>query len=289
MMLPVALLSACSGTGLGHVKTSNGYLSETKVTLPDRPSKEIGHLVFIRDKTQNKNIPTIFINERVVGSLPPERFSETLVCPGKQVVRIGTRAEAVKIGQNSGFNVAPGSTHYIQVLEASGEDFAWKELTEEQAKDKTKNIEQSHIINRHQPVCDKPKERVKKVLKHINLEADALFKFDTTQILAAGQASIGKLVQDIESLNVKVEEIHVIGHTDRLGGEAYNEKLSRDRAIAVSDRMKRLGLAIPITTEGRGKREPVTTSCQANLPRQQLISCLQPDRRVSIELIGFEE
>ena len=40
------------------------------------------------------------------------------------------------------------------------------------------------------------------------------------------------------------------------------------------------------SAEGRGKREPVTTNCPQNMAREKLIACLQPDRRVTIEVRG---
>lgn len=283
--LSTMILSSCSSDDFVRIKTTDGYLSGTKVKLPARTSEDIGRIVFIRDKAQNKNIPTVFINDRVVGSLPTERYSETLVCPGEQTIRVDTRGAIVEEGEGRRFTVTPGSTHYIQVYEADAEDFAMRELTEEQVQQIGKGLEQSHIINRHQPVCNAPL----KVLKSINLEADALFKFDRTIMLPSGQQKVQKLVQDINSMGAKVEQIRIVGHTDRLGSDGYNDKLSLGRAKAVATYMQQQGLTIPMTTAGRGEREPVTTNCKGTKATSQLINCLQPDRRVSIDLIGVVE
>jgi len=40
--------------------------------------------------------------------------------------------------------------------------------------------------------------------------------------------------------------------------------------------------------EGLGRREPVTTGCSAKLTRADLIACLQPDRRVTVEVTGLK-
>lgn len=278
------LLSACGTDHFARVKTTDGYLSETKITLPERVSEDIGRIVFIRKDALSKNIPMIFINERAVGSLPPERYSETLVCPGEQSIRIDTRTGLEKRGAAQSFVVKPGSTSYLQIAEGDGEDFAMRSLSEEEMQSLNKGLSESHLINRHQPICDAPL----KVLQQINLGADALFKFDTAQMLPAGQAKVQKLVHDIQSLGAQIQQIRVTGYTDRLGSDAYNQRLSLERAQAVSRYMKRLGLQVPVVIAGRGKQNPVVT-CSGNQSTTQLIKCLQPNRRVTIELMGVVE
>jgi outer membrane protein OmpA-like peptidoglycan-associated protein len=108
-------------------------------------------------------------------------------------------------------------------------------------------------------------------------------------MLPSGQQKVQKLVQDINSMSAKVEQIRIVGHTDRLGSDGYNDKLSLGRAKAVATYMQQQGLTIPMTTAGHGEREPVTTNCKGTKATSQLINCLQPDRRVSIDLIGVVE
>ena len=280
------LLSACGtgSDGLTRVKTTDGYLNETKITLPARASNDIGHIVFIRKQATSANISTIFINEREVGSLSPERYSETLVCPGAQHIRIDTRTGLEKRGAVQSFNVAPGATSYIQISEGKDTDFVMRSLSEEEMRNLRQGLSESHIINRHQPVC----QQQLKVLKQINLAADALFPFDSTEMLPAGRARVDKLVQDILSMGIKIEQIRITGYTDRLGGEAYNQRLSQNRATAVANYMKQKGLSIPTITEGKGKRDPISSGCTGAFSAQ-LVQCLQVDRRVSIELLGVAE
>ena len=279
------LLSGCTTADFTRVKTTGGYLSETKVALPERISEDIGRVVFLRKEAGNQHIPTVFINDRVLGSLPPERYSESLVCPGEQTIRIDTRTETDQRGTEQRLTVPAGSTQYLQVYESNDTNFDVRELTEDQVKDLSKGLSQSHIINRHQPICNAPL----KVLKHINLAADALFKFDSTQMIPSGQARVDKLIQDIQSMGAQVEQIRIIGYTDRLGTDIYNNKLSHDRAKTVSAYMKQHGLNIPTVTDGRGKRDPVTNGCRNITNKAKLVQCLQPDRRVSIDLMGTIE
>ncbi|MBK8072845.1 MAG: OmpA family protein [Ramlibacter sp.] len=66
-----------------------------------------------------------------------------------------------------------------------------------------------------------------------------------------------------------------------------NDALSTNRAATVKAHLESLGVkAATVKASGQGKRQPVTTSCSDKLPREQLILCLQPDRRVTIEVTG---
>ncbi len=120
----------------------------------------------------------------------------------------------------------------------------------------------------------------------ITLEAEALFDFDRSKVRSPDQARLDKLVTGLEG--VDFERILVVGHADRIGTEAYNERLSLRRANAVRDYLVKQGIqADRIVTEGRGEFEPSTDPmvCQG-LRKQKLIDCLQPDRRVEVTVTG---
>ena len=77
------------------------------------------------------------------------------------------------------------------------------------------------------------------------------------------------------------------GHTDPLGTDAYNQKLSERRADAVRDYLVSKGVPKDkIETLGMGKTQPVpgVTCNQKNM--KELIACLQPNRRVEVEVVG---
>jgi len=85
-----------------------------------------------------------------------------------------------------------------------------------------------------------------------------------------------------------VQQINAIGHADRIGSDDYNKQLSEKRAEAVKDYLAQKGVEeSKVRSEGRGKSEPVTgDQCKGNKPNAKLIACLQPDRRVDIEVRG---
>lgn len=164
----------------------------------------------------------------------------------------------------------------------------------------TKPIEQLTIINQHNipdstppaPPAPAPITIIEKsdpiVLQRIDLSADALFAFGKSQLgnmFPKGRGKLDELAKEIQSSNINVEKLKISGYTDRLGSNALNMKLSQARAQTVVDYFKAHGIAIPMEAVGYGSSSPITTWCKG--PRSaKLIECLQPDRRVSIELIG---
>ncbi|MEW6294060.1 MAG: outer membrane protein OmpA [Pseudomonadota bacterium] len=129
----------------------------------------------------------------------------------------------------------------------------------------------------------------KPAAKKVTLAADALFDFDKAVLRPEGKAKLDKLVGDMKA--IKLEVIIAVGHADRLGKDAYNQKLSERRAAAVKDYLVSKGVeANRVYAEGKGEKQPVTGGkCGKSEKRtKQLIDCLQPDRRVDIEVIGTQ-
>jgi len=120
----------------------------------------------------------------------------------------------------------------------------------------------------------------------ITVAADALFDFDKATLRPEGKAKLDELVAKAGA--IKLEVILVVGHTDRIGSAAYNQKLSERRAAAVKSYLVSKGIeANRVYTEGKGKTQPVTgDKCKGNAKTKALIQCLQPDRRADIEIIG---
>ena len=84
-----------------------------------------------------------------------------------------------------------------------------------------------------------------------------------------------------------IQSLTVFGYTDRLGSDDYNDKLSEARAKTVQAYLESLGVkSASSLAQGKGKRDAVSKGCSASLGHEQLIQCLQPDRRVTIEVTG---
>lgn len=117
------------------------------------------------------------------------------------------------------------------------------------------------------------------------LSADSFFAFDSDVLLPAGQRELDTLATSLSGTQYDV--ITVTGHTDRLGRQAYNLALSTRRAEAVKAYLITRGIqAGKITARGINGSNPVTTmaACPGTVATPALIACLQPDRRVEVEV-----
>lgn len=122
----------------------------------------------------------------------------------------------------------------------------------------------------------------------VSLSADSLFQFDKDTVQPAGRAELDKLAADLRGVTFDV--INVTGHTDRIGSHAYNQALSTRRAQAVSAYLVTTA-DIPvqkINAKGVNGSDPVTKpgDCVGTKVTPAMIRCLQPDRRVDIEVTG---
>ena len=121
----------------------------------------------------------------------------------------------------------------------------------------------------------------------INLAADSLFDFDRSTLKPDGRAALDKLAADLRGLNY--DAVSITGHTDRIGSHAYNLKLSTRRAETVSAYLAQSGIpSAKLSATGVDGAKPVTQpgDCKGSRPMPALIACLQPDRRVEVEVTG---
>lgn len=125
-------------------------------------------------------------------------------------------------------------------------------------------------------------------VQRISLSTDAMFGSNQYQLRERSQADLDRFSQQL--IGATYESIRVEGHTDRMGSNEANQQLSERRAASVKDYLVINGRIDParISTVGRGETMPVTAAsdCSDRLPRARLIECLQPDRRVEIEVTG---
>ena len=120
----------------------------------------------------------------------------------------------------------------------------------------------------------------------VSFSADALFDFDKAAIKPDGKRALDKFASNLNGTRYDV--INVTGHTDRIGSKAYNAVLSTRRAEAVKNYLvDPAGIpAAKITFKGMDESQPVTKpgDCKGEKPSKALIACLQPDRRVDVEV-----
>lgn len=137
------------------------------------------------------------------------------------------------------------------------------------------------------PVAPAPAPRYTQINETFALEAGMLFPFDGSVLSEEGKTAVDEVLQKVEEKHVVDTYYTVVGHTDRIGSEAYNQKLSEDRANAVADELMAQGVdPAAMEIRGMGKTSPVTGSECEGLSRSELVKCYAPDRRVEINVTG---
>jgi len=111
----------------------------------------------------------------------------------------------------------------------------------------------------------------------VTYAADAFFDFDKAVLKPEGRAKLDDLVDKVKGINLEV--IIAVGHTDSIGSNAYNQKLSVRRSEAVKAYLVTKGIEKNrVYTEGKGEAQPVADN-KTGEGRAK-------NRRVEIEVVG---
>ena len=111
----------------------------------------------------------------------------------------------------------------------------------------------------------------------VTYAADAFFDFDKAVLKAEGKAKLDDLVGKVKSISLEV--IIAVGHTDSVGGDPYNQKLSVKRSEAVKAYLVSKGIEKNrVYTEGKGEKQPVADNKTAQGRAK--------NRRVELEVVG---
>lgn len=123
----------------------------------------------------------------------------------------------------------------------------------------------------------KPAPKPAPAASKVTYAADAFFDFDKAVLKPEGKAKLDDLVSKVKGINLEV--IIAVGHTDSVGSDAYNQKLSVKRAEAVKAYLVSKGIEKNrVYTEGKGEKQPVAD----NKTKEGRAK----NRRVEIEVVG---
>ena len=131
-------------------------------------------------------------------------------------------------------------------------------------------------------------EPARPLTRRISFSGDALFAFDKAVLKTEGRAMLDGLVLQLDGATY--DTIIATGHTDRFGSNEYNQKLSERRAHAVKDYLVSKNVqASRIDAQGKGETQSVTVAGNClGAKSAKVIACLQPDRRVDVEMTGTQ-
>jgi len=136
------------------------------------------------------------------------------------------------------------------------------------------------VVTPPPPPPAKPAAKPKPVAEKVTLAADVLFDFDKAVLKSEGKSKLDDLANRIKGINLEV--VIAIGHTDSIGSDAYNQKLSVRRAESVKSYLVSKGVEPNrIYTEGKGEKQPVASN--------KTKDGRQKNRRVEIEVIGTKK
>jgi OOP family OmpA-OmpF porin len=126
------------------------------------------------------------------------------------------------------------------------------------------------------------------VRTRVSFSADSLFDFGKDTVKPAGKQALDNFASELKS--ARFEVITVTGYSDRIGSHEYNLRLSTRRAEAVKSYLvETQGIpADKVTAQGADGSDPVTKpdECPGEKRTPKLIACLQPDRRVDVEVVA---
>ncbi|MDM0118037.1 OmpA family protein [Variovorax sp. J22R133] len=126
----------------------------------------------------------------------------------------------------------------------------------------------------------------------VDIKADGTFAFDKAVLTPTGRTRIDGMLQEYKSAGFRPRSVVIVGYTDPLGSNEYNQRLSLARANAVRDHLVNQGVSAGvIQTEGHGETDLRITEAECKSQgkaknRTALIACLEPNRRVEIRATG---
>lgn len=149
-------------------------------------------------------------------------------------------------------------------------------------------VAQPAVVAEPVVVAEVAKPACKPVIETITIQSETLFDFDKSIIKGKSNEMLDDVANKIKAHD-DIEFVLVTGHTDKIGADAYNQKLSERRADAVRKYLASHGIQdARIKSVGKGESEPVV-DCKGVKGNKNVIECLAPNRRVVVDATHKQE
>lgn len=252
-------------------------------------------MVYRSAQAQVRGATSVFVDGRYHTSLVAGAWSALCYRSGRAEIgarqmEVGSRPKDA-VDSITEVLLQGGQTHYLRVNE-TGDRVVMELVPAARAHQEMSNAkEQVHTVSRVAQACREGVAApvVAAAPLRITLPADTLFAFnrsDAAAMTGTGLAAMDNLLAMLRADFSRVEGLNVIGHADPLGNVQANERLALQRANTVATYLQGRGLGgMSITTEGRGDRDPVVSTCGRQINARS-IACNLPNRRVVVEVTG---
>ncbi|WP_413692199.1 OmpA family protein [Psychromonas sp. KJ10-2] len=282
--------------------SESGYLIGPNEEKDENFSSDKVDVLFYFEKDASSSKQSILVHSetRLLGALLEGLYFPAAFCVGEKVISFekrqkGFHAQDTITHTHYGiFKIDKDQPLFVGVSVNENGVIDTHITTKQEAEEVVgKIVNRTFLVNRKVENCAPPlvenepvKEDVK--LQTIELSADALFAFNSTKLNKnLQQQKMQYLIDQINRSDIAVTRIVVSGHSDRVGDADYNQVLSEQRASTIVDYLVSKGVRSRVESMGYGSKQSITQDkCSNQLSRSALIACLQPDRRVSVELWG---
>lgn len=251
--LLMASLAGAAGSGAPH-NPAHGYSDEARVlTELDAP--------FIRD---GRAVPQAVIHALAAGQ-SAAHVRAALGEPERVTPEGNTQAWEYHLALPMGGGDSHIVCQYMVILDGTSEqviETAWRRR-------QCKTLMDEWLAASQKPVT-------------LQLSSDFLFAFDKDELSPEGHQVLNDLYAKLQ--NHPTSQVRIVGHTDRLGSDTYNQALSLRRAERVVAFLIERGFPrTQLSSAGAGESQPVK-HCAGERATLELKACLAPNRRVSIAI-----
>lgn len=274
-----------SGIVYASPSVSSGYIPpEINDNVIDKNVSNKIQLIFYRLDGNREFIPTIKVNDMVVGSLFPNNYAKTYACTKNIKIGVASRGEYVGSALDEAIFLENSNLVFIKIIEQDNHKFILKQVREDIAREEIKNFNlKSNIINRYNPKCELDTIQNKSE-KEVVLGTflSVFFKTNSFDLTEDTKKELDKFIAWANEYR-NIDRIIIKAYTDTRGSKKYNLMLSEKRAKSVKEYMTTRDLNMPLIVQGMGETSYFSKNCNG-LKGDTLDVCLQENRRVNINI-----